>query len=122
MQLVMTSFETAEVQALPTIIGFLLQQSTAGCVAEVMKPDILSLFSLRQLPRAAQCQVHAPLPCTQVVLCWQVVTSLRTTLHFANGGSDPRIAGKVLQAQRALLRRTACYAQPLLCKPRPLTV
>ena len=45
MQLVMTTFETSEVQALPTIIGFLLQQSTAGCVAEVMELDILSLCS-----------------------------------------------------------------------------
>ena len=45
MQLVMTTFETAEVQALPAIIGFLLQQSTAGCVAEVITPDSLSLFS-----------------------------------------------------------------------------
>ena len=44
MQLVMTTFETAEVQALPIIIGFLLQQSTAGCVAEVINLDILSLL------------------------------------------------------------------------------
>ena len=45
MQLVMTTFETAEVQALPTIIGFMLQQRTAGCVAEVIETDILSLPS-----------------------------------------------------------------------------
>ena len=62
MQLVMTSFETAEVQALPTIISFLLQQSTAGCVAEVTKLDILSLFSPWQLPKHFQCQVRVLLP------------------------------------------------------------